>query len=252
MKLTSARTTLPLSGRTRPWYLCGRLGSGLFPRPAPPLGNPKPAGPPEAAEAGPRVGAWSEAGPRRPGPARGAGPRRARVRSPGQSRGRGPRGARAGDGGGAAGPGAGSGRARVRRRGSGGGRVLGSVCVCARAQAAGGAPRGRRGAGGGRRAWGRGRGSETRRANRAGSCGTWGERRAQARSLAPAPWTKTTATVSTALGPAGGRPLPSSLHRPGALAAPQATHVSRGLWCRTRAGRGGGLLRAGGTGGPEC
>ena len=154
---------------------------------------------------------WAPGGGR--GGASGWGVVRGGALAPGASR-RG--GASAGGGGGAAGPGAGSGRARVRRRGPGGGRVLGCVSVCARAraQAAGGAPRGRRGAGGGRRAWGRGRGSETRRANGAGSCGTRGERRAQARSLAPAPWTRTTATVSTALGPAGGRPLPRFLPAP--------------------------------------
>lgn len=113
-------------------------------------------------------------------------------------------------------------------------------CVCARAQAAGGARRRRAG----RPAGGKGRvaGAEPGAGLRDALGEQGQELRVQgraanpARNAAPAPWTRTTATVSTARGPAGGRPLPRFLPSPARRpAAPLAARVSRGLWCRTRA-----------------
>lgn len=148
--------------------------------------------------------------------------------------------------GGASGPGAGPG-ARVRRRVPGGCRVPGvrragmrgsarggygagpwarGRGLGARAQAragrlprAGGAGAGGCGRGARRVARGRGRGSKLgsglKRA-RPGAAGREGQSEIPARSLAPAPalWKRTTATVSTACGPPGGRPLPHSLPSP--------------------------------------
>lgn len=102
--------------------------------------------------------------------------------------------------------------------------------------AAGGAPRGRRGAGGGAP-------SAARRAG-PGAAGREGE---ASSASAPAPWRRTTATVSAAR--PGGHALPCFLSS--RVGRPAAPRVSREQWCGTRArgaGPGGGLRRAGAAG----